>query len=65
MRNIKELCSEIARRECGKSNVKIGDIREIIRVIADIAIDTDKTVFDVLHDYAARRANKRKKYEEG
>ena len=63
VKNITQLCSEIARREGGKSNVKIGDIREIVRIIADISIEQDKTVFDILADYAAKRANQKKRAE--
>ena len=61
VKNMNELCSEIARREGGKSQVKIGDIREIFRHLADIMFDTDKTALDIISEYASRRANRRKK----
>ena len=60
-KNMRELCSEIARREGGKSEVSIGNIREIFRCFADLMAETDKTPLDILSDYAARRANRRKK----
>jgi hypothetical protein len=58
---MRELCSEIALREAGKSEVSIGNIREIMRVFSDIIIDNDKTVLDVFVDYTARRANRKRK----
>jgi hypothetical protein len=53
--NIKELASAIAKAEAGKSNVKIGDVREILRVIADLAVQ-DPEVIVALVRYANRRA---------
>lgn len=35
-----ELASEIAKREEKKSSVAIGDIREILRIIVDIEVET-------------------------
>lgn len=61
IKNMKELCSEIAKREAGKSEVSIGNIREIMRVFSDIVIENDKEVLDIFIDYTARRANRRKK----
>jgi hypothetical protein len=61
IKNMRELCSEIALREAGKSEVSIGNIREIMRVFSDIIIDNDKTVLDVFVDYTARRANRKRK----
>jgi hypothetical protein len=60
-KNMNELCSEIARREGGKSQVKIGDIREIFRHLADLMYDTDKTALDIIATYSANRANRRRK----
>jgi hypothetical protein len=34
--NLRQLAQEIAKREGGKSQVKIGDIREVIKILADI-----------------------------
>ena len=58
--NIRELASLLAKREGGKSEAKIGDVRELLRVFADLALELDKTVFDTLADYAAKRANRKK-----
>ena len=33
---MKKLCSEIAKREGKKSQVKVGDIREILKIIVEI-----------------------------
>lgn len=60
-KNMTELCSEIARREGGKSQVSIGNIREIFRCLADLMIETDKTPLDIIASYAANRANRSKK----
>jgi hypothetical protein len=61
IKNIRELCSEIAKREGGKSEVSIGNIREIIRVFSDVIIDNDKEILNIFVDYTIRRANRRKK----
>jgi hypothetical protein len=53
--NIRQLASAIAKAEAGKSNVKIGDVREILRVIADLAVH-DPEVIVALVRYANRRA---------
>jgi ferredoxin-thioredoxin reductase catalytic subunit len=33
---IKELVAYIAKKEAGKSNVKVGDIREIVGLVSDL-----------------------------
>jgi len=43
--NIKELVRHIAKTEGKKSNVKIGDIREIVGIISDVAYRDLRTVF--------------------
>jgi hypothetical protein len=57
------LIKEIAKREGKKSQVTIGNIREIIRIIEDIEVETMKKgikgPLDVLDRGAAR------KYEKG
>ena len=60
-KNMRELCSELARREAGKSQVSIGDVREIMRCLADLMIETDKTALDLIAKYAANRANRGRK----
>jgi hypothetical protein len=52
---LKELASAIAKREGKKSQVKIGDIREILRIIADLMVE-DPEVMVVLVRYANKRA---------
>lgn len=52
---LKQLISAIAVREGKKSQVKIGDIREILRVIADLAAE-DPEVIVTLVRYAKKRA---------
>jgi hypothetical protein len=56
--NIKNLASKIAFREGGKHSATIGDIREILRIIADLSIEEGKEWLDILYDYAADRANR-------
>jgi hypothetical protein len=34
--SIQKLASEVAKREGGKSNVKIGDVREILRILCEM-----------------------------
>lgn len=60
-KNMRELCSEIAMREGGKSEVSIGNIREIFRVYADLLAEDSKEWNDVFLDYAAQRANRKRK----
>lgn len=57
--NMRELCSAIAEREGGKSQVSVGNIREIFRCLADLMIESDKAALDIIADYAARRANRK------
>jgi predicted RNA polymerase sigma factor len=53
--NIKELASAIAYAEDGKSKAKICDIREILRIIADLMVE-DPEVMVALVRYANKRA---------
>ena len=55
--NVKELASAIAYAEGKKLQVKIGDIREILRIIADLAVE-DPEVIVALVRYANKRARK-------
>lgn len=55
--NIKQLTKAIVEAEAGKSNVKIGDVREILRIIADLAVD-DPEVIVALVRYANKRARR-------
>ena len=53
--NVKELASSIAFAEDGKIKVNIGDIREILRIIADLTVE-DPEVIVTLVRYANKRA---------
>lgn len=70
--NVKELASEIAKREGKKSQVKIGDIREILKIIVKLQIewiDADEahmampidSPLDLLLDKAMDKRNKRER----
>lgn len=56
--NLRDLYKEIAKREGKKSQVKIGDIREIVAILADIFIKHPKTV-STLYKLGQRRAKKK------
>jgi hypothetical protein len=56
-----KLCSEIAKREAGKSEVAIGNIREVMRCFADLCVEDSKEWLDVFAAYAARRGNRGRK----
>jgi hypothetical protein len=60
-KNMRELCSELAKREGKQHQVSIGDIRELMRCLADLMAETDKTPLDIIASYAAQRANRRRK----
>lgn len=61
---ISELVSHIAKKEAGKSNVKIGDIREIVGIISDLIfkdqqIGNNETTYLTLHKSGKRRSKKK------
>jgi hypothetical protein len=56
-----KLCSEIAKREAGKSEAKIGDIREVMRCFADLCVEDSKEWLDVFAVYVVYRARRRGK----
>ena len=65
---IKELVSEIAKREAGKSNVKVGDIREIIGHLSDMVFVDElygdiklNNLVSMLYANGKRRAKKAKR----
>ncbi len=60
-KTVTALCSEIAKREGGKSQVAIGNIREVMRCFADLCVDDSREWLDVFATYAARRGNRRRK----
>lgn len=58
--SIKALVSAIAAVEGKKSQASIGDIREIVAIIADM-IGDDPEILYILDRYAADRKRKRKR----
>lgn len=40
MKSLKAVASEVAKREGGKSEVAIGDIRQIIAILADMVFES-------------------------
>lgn len=59
---IQQLASEIARLEGKKSQVKIGDVREVLRVMIDLEIehmmldgDYPSPVIDTLYSHVAKK----------
>lgn len=52
---LRELASAIAKAEGGKVAVRVGDVREILRIIADLAVE-DPEVIVTLVRYANKRA---------
>lgn len=64
---IRKLVSEIAKREGQKSNVTVGDIREILGILSDIVFevsrefDTNGELESMLWENGQRRAKRKKK----
>lgn len=56
---LKELYSKIARREAKKSQVKIGDIREIIAILSDLMME-HPDIHALLRKNGERRAKRKK-----
>lgn len=57
---INKLVSKIAKREGKKSQVKIGDIREILGIMADVFNDEHKMLLEFLR-YCCSRTEKKPK----
>jgi hypothetical protein len=57
--NMALISQEIARREGGKKQVSIAQIKEILRCLGDMIAENDE-VSQALKIYAARRARKKK-----
>lgn len=57
---LKELATEIARREGKKSHVKIGDIREIIRHLRDIIAEKEEAGFLAFAKILQKKKKKQK-----
>ena len=60
---IKDLVQEIVKREGGKSNVKIGDVREIVGIVSDLIYESASRDFydvnDMLYTNGKRRAKRK------
>ena len=57
---IREIATEIAKREGKKSQARIGDIREILGILADIYTDHIEVTVCLI-ELAKRRAKRKKK----
>lgn len=57
---IKEIASQIAKREGHKSQARIGDIREILGVLADMSYESQEPLKAIIQ-LGIARAKRRKK----
>lgn len=60
MKTIKELASEIAKREGKKTQARIGEIREILGILSDMVF-ADEWTADVLYNNGKKRMARKKK----
>lgn len=60
MKSINQLASKLALEEGGKSQAKIGDIRQLLAKLADEINKSPVLVIGLLVGYAAKRAKKGK-----
>lgn len=62
---IKQLASEIAKREGKKSQARIGDIREILGILADIVAEASEgegcNILNSISYYGYKRKTRKKK----
>jgi len=58
--NIKKLASIIAKKEGKKSQVKIGDVREVLGIVSDLIYD-DINIAMVIYENGQNRAKRKKK----
>ena len=56
---MKQIALELAKREGGKVEVNIAQIKEVLRCLGDMIAD-DKQVMDDLYEYALKRARSKK-----
>lgn len=64
MKNLKQIASEIAKREGKKSQARIGDIREILGILSDLVSQHwigPNDFLIIFHDNGNKRAKRRKK----
>lgn len=57
---IRELASVIAKKEGHKSQARIGDIREILSILADLSYDSPEPLAAIAKLGIARRKRRRK-----
>jgi hypothetical protein len=57
---IKEIVSEIAKREGKKSQVKVGDVREVIGHLADMFQESGSDVIQALITLGVNRKRRKK-----
>lgn len=50
MMTLKDVVQEVVTREGKKSNVAIGDVREIIRILCDIELETGGAVSEAIDE---------------
>lgn len=58
--NIRQLASEVAKIEGKKSQARIGDIREILSIIADLSVKSPE-VIPAIANLGISRAKRKKK----
>lgn len=62
---LNQLASEIAKRERKKSQVKIGDIREILKIMVDMEAESKFGPADVIFRAAIHQLSKRQPKKRG
>lgn len=60
MKSVKEIASEIAKREGKKSSARVGDIREIVAILSDLSVE-DSGVIAIIVRNGQRRLKRGKK----
>jgi hypothetical protein len=55
---MQKIAQELAKREAGKKDVSIAQIKEVLRCLGDMIAD-DKQVMDDLYTYALKRARRK------
>jgi hypothetical protein len=58
---IQKLASEIAKREGKKSQARIGDIREILGILSDVAVEDMRVLYSLVVNGCRRRKKAKKK----
>jgi hypothetical protein len=55
---MQKIAQELAKREAGKKEVSIAQIKEVLRCLGDMIAD-DKQVMDDLYTYALKRGRRK------